>query len=694
MNNGAGESGRSAGAGGSAPRGARPARTSRARFAEYLRRRAEQARKSRAQGAESKPSGAYEGAEGDPNAPDRVRRNRNFWTLFREFWVMLRGHRLMVAACIATVTLSVLAGLVLPAGTKVAIDYILTDNPGPVGLPEWVPTRDRMGLLWLLAGGITALNVFSVAVGVWGRYRMTILAQRTRVRVRRRVFSHAFRLPLTRVYALKSGGAASMLREDATQAGELLFSLLYNPWRAIVQLVSTLAILAFVDWRLLLGALVLIPAAWWSQKTWISRIRPVHREARATRQAIDAHATEAFAGMRVVRGFARERGESGRFTMGNHLLSRQEMLAWVWSRAMEVVWMILIPLGSVGVLLYGGREVLAGRLTIGDVMMFSAYLIMLLGPLEALSASATSIQSQLAGLDRVMDLLEEAPEFAGSAQSGPGATSKAAHLDRAMVRGRIELRDVWFRYPGAKPEEWVLRGVHLEAAAGATVALVGPSGAGKTTLCNLVARFYDPVRGAVLLDGVDLRTIDVRSYRALLGIVEQDVFLFDGTIRENIAYARRGASDAQVRAAARAAHADGFIEKLERGYDTFIGERGVRLSGGQRQRLAIARALLADPRVLILDEATSNLDSESEALIQESLRELMRGRTCFVIAHRLSTIRHADLIVVLENGAIVETGTHEELAQREGRYWEMLRRQLHPGAGAVSNDTARKLVGE
>lgn len=674
------------------PASPRAARSSRARFADYLRRRAEQMRRAQNKGgARAAPVANYEGAEGDPNAPGRIRRSRSFWTLFREFWSMLRGRRLAVAVCIATVTLSVLAGLVLPAGTKVAIDYILTDHPGPEGLPDWVPTRDRMGLLWLLALSITVINVFSVSVGVWGRYRMTILAQRTRVLVRRRVFSHAFRLPLTRVYALKSGGAASMLREDATQAGELLFSLLYNPWRAVVQLVSTLAILAFVDWRLLLGALVLIPAAWWSQKTWISRIRPVHREARATRQAIDSHATEAFAGMRVVRGFARERGESGRFTIGNHLLSRQEMLAWVWSRAMEVVWMILIPLGSVGVLLYGGHEVLHGRLTIGDVMMFSAYLIMLLGPLEALSASATNIQSQLAGFDRVLDLLDEAPEFADApaAESGTPAQLLPSH-----VRGRVTLRDVWFRYPGAKPDDWVLSAVSLDVPAGSTVALVGPSGAGKTTLCNLVARFYDPVRGQVLLDGADLRAIDVRSYRALLGIVEQDVFLFDGTIRENIAYARRGASDSQVRAAARAAHAHDFIERLDRGYDTLIGERGVRLSGGQRQRLAIARALLADPRILILDEATSNLDSESEALIQESLRELMRGRTCFVIAHRLSTIRNADLIVVIERGRIVETGTHDQLAQREGRYWEMLRRQLHPGPGPLPADAARKLVGD
>jgi ATP-binding cassette subfamily B protein/subfamily B ATP-binding cassette protein MsbA len=229
------------------------------------------------------------------------------------------------------------------------------------------------------------------------------------------------------------------------------------------------------------------------------------------------------------------------------------------------------------------------------------------------------------------------------------------------------------------------------------VALVGPSGSGKTTLCNLVARFYDPTSGTIELDGIDLRTINVDSYRRLLGIVEQDVFLFDGTIRENIAFGRRASgrriAEEELRAAAARANADGFIQKLEHGYDTVIGERGVRLSGGQKQRIAIARAILADPRILILDEATSNLDTESEQLIQESLKTLMRGRTCFVIAHRLSTIRHADMIVVLEGGRVIETGSHDQLAQREGRYWEMLRRQLHPDASAPPSDVRRMVEG-
>lgn len=663
-----------------------------------------------------------DGADLDRNHPSRTRRHRSFAVLFREFWALLAGHRVLVGACIVTVTIAAITGLTLPASTKIVLDYILTDNPGPVGLPDWVPTRDRKELLWLVGGVLMAINIFSITVGVWGRWNMTRLTKRMQMRIRRRVFNHAVRLPLHRVYQLKSGGAASMLREDAGQAAELLFSLLYNPWRAIVQLVGTLIILASVDWLLLVGALCIIPAAWFSQKTWISRIRPVHREVRATRQAIDGHATESFGGMRVVRGFARERGEAARFLRGNHLLVRQELLAWIWSRTIEVVWMILLPAGSVAVLLYGGYRVIEGTLTIGDVMMFSAYLLMLLGPLEALTVSATNIQAELAGLDRVLDLLAEPTEFAappatvktdeaGSAAAGVLLASDAAAgagvgliaLDPRRVQGRITIRDLDFRYPGH--DQLVLEGINLDVPAGHTVALVGPSGAGKTTLCNLVARFHDPTTGSIALDGIDLRRIDVNTYRRLLGIVEQDVFLFDGTIRENIAYARRGVSDAQVRDAALAANADGFIRRLEHGYNTLIGERGVRLSGGQKQRIAIARAILADPKILILDEATSNLDTESEALIQQSLRQLMKGgatgvggRTSFVIAHRLSTIRHADLICVIEDGRLIETGTHEQLAEREGRYWEMLRRQLHPAGGDAgarvgeSPDDSRRIV--
>ncbi len=677
-------------------------RSSRSRFREFQERRRQGAL---GEDPEIPPSGASSPV---PQRDKSTKRNRSFWVLAREFLrlVRLRGRRgpLIVAVCIGTVAVSAVATLLLPASTKIALDY----NPGPAGLPSWVPTRDRVGLLWLLGAAMMALNLLAIVVGTWGRWRMTRLAFATRLHMRRLVFNHAVRLPLHRVYQIKSGGASSILRDDAGQAGDLLFSLLYNPWRSIVQLVGTMIILASVDWMLLLGALALIPAIWFSHRTWISRIRPVQKATRIVRQSLDAHTTESFGGMRVVRGFARERGEAGRFGRSNNLMARQEVLVWWWSRIIEVAWMILLPLGSVAVLIYGGRRVIQGSLTIGDLTMFSAYVMMLLGPLEVLTVSATNIQTQLAAFDRVLDILSEPTEFqpvdtGASGRRGSAILSSAGavraggraggiEVDPDSVRrsggGRIGIRGVTFGYPGSA--EPVLRDVSLDVPAGTTVALVGPSGSGKTTLCNLVARFYDPTTGVIELDGVDLRKFNVESYRRLLGIVEQDVFLFDGTIRENIGFGRREATMDELAGAARAAHADEFIRKLERGYDTLIGERGVRLSGGQKQRIAIARALLADPRILILDEATSNLDSESEQLIQESLRTLMSGRTCFVIAHRLSTIRHADQIAVIEKGRVIETGTHAQLAEREGRYWEMLRRQIHPEDLAAGE--ARRMV--
>ncbi|MFM1889673.1 MAG: hypothetical protein RLZZ565_430, partial [Planctomycetota bacterium] len=312
-----------------------------------------------------------------------------------------------------------------------------------------------------------------------------------------------------------------------------------------------------------------------------------------------------------------------------------------------------------------GLQVLEGTITTGDLVMFLTYLVMLLGPIETLASSATGFQTQLAALDRVLDLVDEPEEL----PDRPGARA----IEPAQVEGRIEFRDVSFRYP--KNDELVLDGISFAAEPGMMVALVGASGAGKTTLSNLVARFFDPTSGAILLDGVDLRDLRLAHYRRLLGIVEQDVFLFDGTLAENIAYGSRGATIEAIRRAAEIANAAEFIDAMPERYETLIGERGVRLSGGQRQRIAIARAVLADPRILILDEATSALDTESERLIQQGLERLLRDRTSFVIAHRLSTIAHADLIVVLRHGRIAETGTHESLMASSGLYREMVLRQ-------------------
>ena len=596
-------------------------------------------------------------------------RQRGFWELFVAFFRLVKSHHRQIGFAITLLTFGIVLRLVPPVGTKLAIDSALSTPPKP--LPDWVSgfglPSQPFPLLLSIAAIVTLVTIVATVVHLTSRWMATKAVNQSQVGIRRHVFEHAIRLPLQSVYDLKSGGVASLIREDAGGVADLIFSMIYNPWRAIVQFVGSLVILMLVDWKLMVGGLVLLPVVWVTHRTWINRIRPLYKDIRSQRQSIDAGATETFGGIRVVRTFARSRNESSRFVKEGSFLVRQQLFTWWWTRIIETIWEVIIPLASTGLLLYGGYQIINNELTLGDLMMFLVYLTMLLDPLATLAGSAVGFQNNLAGLDRILDVLEVDEEL----PSRPDSTT----LDRNTVAGQLSIREVSFSYPGS--DVVVLRDINLEVRAGETVALVGRSGAGKTTLTNLIARFYDPDTGSICIDGRDLRDCRLESYRRLLGIVEQDVFMFDGTIQDNIAYARRGATKKQITEAAMAAAAHEFILELPLGYDSLIGERGVKLSGGQRQRLAIARAILADPQILILDEATSNLDSESERLIQNSLEELLKDRTAFVIAHRLSTIIGADKIVVLEDGMIADVGTHEELLQRKGHYREMIHLQMH-----------------
>ncbi len=639
--------------------------SSRARFDEYRER-------VRSGGLSRGPIHSSAPARG---RKERVRSARELLTRFLQ---LLRPFRLQVAWILASLTVATILALIPPAGTKFVVDYVLTDTPLPDSIAVPYPElTNRRTLLLVTVLGVVVISLCKIAVHIWGRWYATRITKRIQLDVRRRVFEHAVRLPLHRVQEIRSGGVASILREDGGSVGDLVFGLLYNPWRAIIQLIGSLIILTWVDWTLLIGALILLPMVYFSHHTWIARIRPQFRAIRRQREYIDAGAAEAFAGMRIVRAFSRQRREAGRFILENNLMARKELLAWWWMRSVEMVWEAMIPLSSAALMFYGGWRVLEGALSIGDLMVFLVYLLMLLQPLAILAQSATQFQNSLSGLDRILDLLDEPREM----QPGPDSI----RIQRETVDGRITFDQVTFQYPGTDTP--ALQDISLDVEPGQTVALVGPSGSGKTTLCNLVARFYDPQSGSVQLDGRDLRDYDVESFRGLLGVVEQDVFLFDGTVAENINYANRDATAAQVRTAAEAACATEFIDRLSDGMETLIGERGVRLSGGQRQRLAIARAILADPRLLILDEATSNLDTESERLIQESLAELMHGRTSFVIAHRLSTIAGADLICVLDHGRIIQTGTHDQLMASGGRYRMMVDQQVRMVTASGDDDS-------
>jgi ATP-binding cassette subfamily B protein/subfamily B ATP-binding cassette protein MsbA len=524
-------------------------------------------------------------------------------------------------------------------------------------------TASRLTRLHLAGAGFVGVIVLSNLVDALRDYRQRLLNVRVMLSLRRSLFKRLLHLPLPTVWDMKTGGILSRLTGDVETTTGLLQMAIVSPAVSIIRLAVALAILFALNWRLALTAMAVVPGAILISFIAARRIRPIYRTIRKDVEQIDGRVGEAFSGIRIVRAFRREVQELLTYMVGRHTVLRKELFAHRRELVLWTSWGLMQAGVNVVIVWYGGYMNIAGGASIGDIMAFQWYSFLLLGPVWQIVNSFSELQRSLAAMERVFDVLamdEDKPDRPDAREAPP------------VVR-EIRFENVEFAYREGQP---VVRDFDIAAPGGAVVALVGRSGAGKTTVTDLVARFHDPTRGRILLNGADIRDFRLRSYRELLAIVQQDVFLFDGSVRDNIAYGRHDATGAEIEDAARRANAHEFIVKLPGRYEAFIGERGVKLSGGQQQRLAIARAILASPQILILDEATSNLDTESEQLIQASMATLLAGRTTFVIAHRLSTIRRADLILLLEDGRIVERGTHDDLMRAGGAYADMVRRQL------------------
>ena len=517
----------------------------------------------------------------------------------------------------------------------------------------------------LNTAGSVFLGVILVAnlLGAFRDYRQRLLNVRVMLSLRRSLFDRLLHLPLPKLWDMKTGGILSRLTGDVDTTTGLMQMALVSPSVSLVRLAIALVVLLTINWRLALTALAIVPGVMAISFMSARRVRPIYRSLRKDAEQIDGRVGETFSGIRVVRAFRREVRELIEYMRGRHTIVRKELFAHRREMALWTSWSLLLAAVDVVIVWYGGYLNIAGDASVGDIMAFQWYTFLLLNPVWQIVNSFSELQRSLAAMERVFEALameDDKPDRA-DARRAP-----------SIVR-QLAFEYVDFEYREGRP---VVREFDVVVPGGSVVALVGRSGAGKTTVTDLVARFHDPTRGRILLNGTDIREFRLRSYRELLAIVQQDVFLFDGSVRDNIAYGRHDASDAEIEDAARRANAHEFIDQLPERYGTFIGERGVKLSGGQQQRLAIARAILASPQILILDEATSNLDTESEQLIQASMATLLAGRTTFVIAHRLSTIRRADLILLMEEGRIVERGTHEQLMAARGAYYSMVLRQM------------------
>ena len=586
---------------------------------------------------------------------DKAKKKLQLSDVWRHARVLLMQHRGRLAFGMLLMLISRLAGLVLPFSTKVVVDDIFGQG--------------RADLLYPVAFAVGAATVVQAVTSFALSQVVGVAAQKAITDMRKRVQQHVSRLPIRFFDTTQTGVLISRVMTDAEGIRNLVGTGIMQLIGSIFTATIALVVLFYINWKItavILFALLLFGI--FMARTFM-RLRPVFRERGRINAEVTGRLTESIGGIRVVKAYTAERREKIVFAKGVHGLFRNIARAMTGVSATTAVSTVVVGVIGVIMIIMGGNAVLAGSMDLSDLLLFIFFTVMLASPVVQIASISTQFSEAFAGLDRISELLNTPREDVGDDARSPVTE----------LTGDVEFEHVWFEYD---PDVPVLKDIAFKAPAGSTTALVGSSGSGKSTLISLVMAFNRPTRGRILIDGRDLADMRLRDYRSQLGIVMQDNFLFDGTVAENIAFSAPHATREQIVEVSQIAHSHEFILDFEHGYDTVVGERGIRLSGGQRQRIAIARAILADPSILILDEATSSLDSESEALIQDGLRALRQGRTTFVIAHRLSTIRSADQILVLEEGEIVERGTHPQLMAVAGRY-----KQLHDRQYLLESDT-------
>ncbi len=567
------------------------------------------------------------------------------WREFRELvWV----HRQRLAIGLTLMMISRLSGIVLPALSKYVIDDVIGKG-----------RHDLLVPIALAAGGATVVQAFtSFFLG----QTLGVAAQRAITDMRKKVQAKIMRLPVRYFDSTQSGVLLSRIMSDAEGIRNLVGTGLVQLVGGVLTAIMALGVLLYLNWHMTVVTAIVLAMFGGGMGYAFKQLRPLFRERGKIQAAVTGRLTEALGGIRIVKSYTAEKREEIVFTHGAHKLFRNIAQSMTGVSATTSGSTVIIGVVGVIMIWMGGNDILANKMTLGDFVMYIFFIGLLAAPMISIASIGTQITEAFAGLDRIREIMNMETEDeadAGKPSLGP-------------IEGDIRFDDVWFEYNPGVP---VLKNVTFHAAPGTTTALVGSSGSGKSTLIGLVMAFNRPLKGTISVDGKNLMDIPLRDYREQLASVLQENFLFDGTVAQNIGYAAPGASLAEITAAARLAHCEEFILKFPEGYGTIVGERGIKLSGGQRQRVSIARAILASPKVLILDEATSSLDSESEEMIQDGLNRLRTGRTTFVIAHRLSTIRSANQILVMEGGEIVERGTHDELLARDGRYRQLYDKQ-------------------